>query len=131
MNCVTMIGRLTKDPEVRYTDKNLAIARFSIAVNRKFNKDETDFFDVTAFGKTGELVEKYVKKGSKIGIVGRLQMDSYENKNGDKVKAVKIIADEIEFLDSKREDPPKEEPPKSDESFMDIPDNIADDLPFK
>lgn len=131
MNSVQMIGRLTKDPEVRYTDKKLAIARFSIAINRKFNKDETDFFDVTAFGKTGELVEKYVKKGSKIGIVGRLQMDSYENKNGDKVKAVKIIADEIEFLDSKREDSPKEEPPKSDESFVEIPDDIVNDLPFK
>ena len=131
MNCVQMIGRLTKDPEVRYTEKNgdnMAIARFSIAVNRRFKKDEADFFDVTAFGKLGEFVEKYLRKGVKIALAGRLQSETYENKNGDKVKAIKIIADEIEFAESKEKK--EEEPPKMDD-FVRVPEGIEDSLPFR
>lgn len=141
MNKVILMGRLTRDPEVRYGGQsNTAIARFSIAVDRRFKRDgqpTADFFDCTAFGKLGEFVEKYLKKGTKVVLDGELQNNNYENKDGQKVYGMRIIANSIEFAESKRA---AEEnmgsvpaPGGSDDisdDFMNIPDGIEEELPF-
>ena len=101
MNKAVLTGRLARDPEVRATKEGLTIARFTLAVDRK--KDEkADFFNLTAFGKTGEFVEKYLKKGTKINVIGRLQNDEYTNRDGQKVTSTIIIVDEVEFCESKK-----------------------------
>ena len=139
------MGRLTRDPEVRYsqTDSNMAIARFSLAVDRRYKKqgDETtaDFFNCTAFGKQGEFVEKYLKKGTKIVVIGRIQNDNYTNKDGQKVYSVQIMVEEIEFAESKASSQsnagndgsaqPQMGEPDAD-GFMNIPDGIDNSLPF-
>ena len=106
MNKIILMGRLTRDPEVRYSqgESSLAIARFSLAVDRRFKRQgeaEADFFNCTAFGKQAEFVEKYLKQGTKILLTGRVQNDNYTNKEGQKVYSVQIIAEEIEFAESK------------------------------
>ena len=105
MNKVILLGHLTRDPEVRYAQgSNMAIARFSLAVNRRFPREgepDSDFFNCTAFGKTAEFVEKYFHKGSRMSLVGRVQNDNYTNKNGEKVYSVQIIAEEVEFAERK------------------------------
>jgi len=110
MNKVILLGNLTRDPEIRYTQSNnTAIARFTIAVSRRFKRDgepETDFFNCTAFGKTAEFVENYMHKGSKAALSGRVQNDNYTNKNGEKVYSTQIIVDEIEFAERKQSDAP-------------------------
>ena len=139
------MGRLTRDPEVRYsqTDSNMAIARFSLAVDRRYKKqgDEVtaDFFNCTAFGKQGEFVEKYLKKGTKIVVIGRIQNDNYTNKDGQKVYSVQIMVEEIEFAESKASSQsnagndgsaqPQMGAPDAD-GFMNIPDGIDNSLPF-
>ena len=90
MNKVILMGRLTRDPEVRYTqgDNAMAIARYSLAVDRRFKRDgepDADFINCVAFGKSGEFAEKYLKKGTKVAVVGRIQTGSYTNKDGQKV----------------------------------------------
>jgi len=145
MNKVILMGRLTRDPEVRYSqnDSNMAIARFSLAVDRRYKKqgDEVtaDFFNCTAFGKQGEFIEKYLKKGTKMVVIGRIQNDNYTNKEGQKVYSVQIMVEEMEFAESKasaeqrgQEDnntPPAMGEPGAD-GFMDIPDGIPNSLPF-
>ncbi|MCR5324164.1 MAG: single-stranded DNA-binding protein [Lachnospiraceae bacterium] len=106
MNKVILMGRLTRDPDVRYTQtaNSSAIGRFSIAVDRRFKREgqpEADFFNCTAFGKLGEFVEKYLKKGTKIVVVGSVQNDNYTDKDGNQRYSVQIICDEIEFAESK------------------------------
>lgn len=125
MNKAVLTGRLARDPEVRATKEGLVIARFTLAVDRK--KDEkADFFNLTAFGKTGEFVEKYLKKGTKINVIGRLQNDEYTNRDGQKVTSTIIIVDEVEFCESKKEIQTKKE-----DGFMPIPDNLdSEELPF-
>ena len=127
------MGRLTKDPEVRYTngENATAIARFSIAVDRRFKNNngeyETDFFNCTAFGKQGEFVEKYLKKGTKIVLSGRIQNDSYTNRDGQKVTTVQIITEEIEFAESKKNEQPTEQQKAEWEQI----DNLdSEELPF-
>lgn len=145
MNKVILMGRLTRDPEVRYsqTDSNMAIARFSLAVDRRFKKQgdtvTADFFNCTAFGKQGEFVEKYLKKGTKIVVTGRIQNDNYTNKDGQKVYSVQIMVEEIEFAESKASAQsnegsdggaqPQMGAPDAD-GFMNIPDGIGSELPF-
>lgn len=148
MNKVILMGRLTRDPEVRYSqsDSSMAIARFSLAVDRRYKKqgDETtaDFFNCTAFGKQGEFVEKYLKKGTKIVVTGRIQNDNYTNKDGQKVYSVQIMVEEIEFAESKASSQnnagnagndggtqPQMGAPDAD-GFMNIPDGIGSELPF-
>ena len=128
MNRLTIIGRLTRDPEVRYSQNGeTAIARFGIAVDRRGKEQKADFFNVTAFNKTAQFAEKYLKKGTKIAIAGRIQQDEYTNKDGQKVTNVIIIADEVEFCEKKQE---VQEEPKKD-GFMPIPDNLdSEELPF-
>jgi single-strand DNA-binding protein len=106
INIVLLVGNLTRDVEFRVTQGGTAVAYISIAVNRPFTKDdgpEADFFRVTAFGKNAELAERYLSKGKKVGIEGRLQNNSYEDKNGQMVYHDAIIANRIEFLSPRSE----------------------------
>ncbi len=100
------MGRLTRDPEVRYSQgaSQTAVARFSVAVDRRFKREgepDADFFNCTAFGKQAEFVERYLHKGIKIVLSGRVQNDNYTNKDGQMVYSVRIMVDEIEFAESK------------------------------
>lgn len=106
MNRVFLSGNLTRDPEVRYTQNGKAFARMGIAVRRQFSKDKdaVDFFNLVAWEKTAEFCGKYMTKGSRVLVEGRLQTSSYENRDGVKVNAVDIVVDNIEFAGSKRAD---------------------------
>ena len=158
MNKVILMGRLTRDPDIRYSagETAPALGTFSIAVDRRMRRqnDQTDadFFNCTAFGRQAEFVEKYLHKGTKIVVVGRIQNDNYTNREGQKVYSVQIIAEEIEFAESKsasegyqgrpaggyqapggRPDPAQasmgDDLPGDD--FMNVPDSVADvGLPF-
>jgi len=142
VNKLFLIGRLTRDPEIRYTqgETALAIANFSIAVNRKYKHDgepEADFFNCTAFGRQAEFVEKYLKQGTKIVLTGRIQNNNYTNKNGEKVYSVQVLTEEIEFAENKNASsgqastPAPQPQPQTDENgFMNIPDNLDEELPF-
>ena len=148
MNKVIMMGRLTRDPEVRYGGaSNTAIAKFSLAVDRRRKGDgqpTADFFNCTAFGKTGEFVEKYIKKGTKILLEGEIQNDNYTNKEGQKVYGFNIIANNIEFAESKNasqsynsqgggfdgSSAPSQPAGGAGDDFMNIPDGVDDKLPF-
>jgi single-strand DNA-binding protein len=133
MNNWNGIGRTTSDPEVRYSGE-MAIAKFTLAVDRRFKKEgETtaDFIRCVAFGKNGEFAEKYIKKGAKIGITGRIQTGSYDDKDGKKVYTTDIVVEEFTFCESKGNQEGKQESaPKTDsDGFMSIPDGI-EELPF-
>lgn len=141
MNKVILMGRLTRDPEVRYSqgDSQMAIARFSLAVDRRFKKQgdtvTADFFNCTAFGKQGEFVEKYLKQGIKILLTGHIQNDNYTNKEGQKVYAIQIIVEELEFAESKSSQGSNDNSQPSQgeadaDGFMNIPDSIDSTLPF-
>lgn len=104
MNNVSLVGRLTRDPEVRYTDGGLSIARFSMAVDRKFKKDgqpDADFPNCVAFGKTAEFIEKYFTKGQRMGATGRIQTGLYTNNEGVKVYTTDVVVENVEFVESK------------------------------
>ena len=101
MNLTILTGRLTKDPEVKFGQTGKAYARFTLAVNRPFSKDEVDFINCVAFGKTAELIVEYLRKGHKVGVTGRLQMNRYEV-NGEKRTSYDVIVDTVEFLESKQ-----------------------------
>lgn len=138
------MGRLTRDPEVRYGGQsNMAIGRFSIAVDRRFKRDgqpSADFFNVVAFGKLGEFVEKYLRKGTKILLDGEIQNDNYTNKEGQMVYGMRIVANQIEFAESKKAEAGYRSdndgfggaPINADagDDFMNIPDGIEEELPF-
>lgn len=132
-NIVCLTGRLTRDPDVRYKG-DLAIARFALAVARpKINGKEatSDFPSIIAFGKTAEMAEKYLSKGKLIAIIGRIQTGNYTDKDGKKVYTTDVVAEKIEFLESKRneesKDEPREEQAKIPEGFEQITD---DQIPF-
>ena len=131
MNKAILIGRLTREPEVRYNGE-LAISRYSLAVDRRFKKDgepEADFINCVAFGKAGEFAEKYFRKGMKVAISGRIQTGSYTHKDaGIKISTFDIIVEEQEFAESKKD---QEKPSASSgDGFMNIPDGLDDELPF-
>ena len=107
MNNVILIGRLVRDPEISYAKSELCVARFTLAIDRG-GDNGADFPGVTCFGKTAELVEKYLSKGRQVAVVGRLQTGSYE-KDGHKFYTTDVIADRVEFLGSKGESEPKQE----------------------
>ena len=128
MNQWTGIGRLTRDPEIRVSQNNTAIARFSLAVDRRWSKEkETDFFNVTAFGKLAEFCDKYLKQGIKVAVIAEVHNDNYTNKEGQKVYAVNFVASSIEFCENKKETEEKND--KTDQ-WMNIPDGIDTELPF-
>lgn len=106
LNRVVLIGRLTRDPEMKYTPQGTAVATFSLAVNRKFNKEETDFIDVVAWKQAAEFVANYGTKGRLVAVEGRLQARTYETKEGQKRKVVEVVADDIKFLDKSTGDRP-------------------------
>jgi single-strand DNA-binding protein len=117
----------------------MAIAKFSIAVDRRFqrgnsqdgNDTTADFFNCTAFGRQGEFVEKYLKQGTKIVLTGRVQNDNYTNKNGEKVYSVKVLVDEIEFAERKQQDGGNANTTTNDDDdFVQVDMNAAGDLPF-
>ena len=131
MNKVIMCGRMTADPEVKTGASSAGeytVTKFSIAVDRRFKKEgekDADFFNCVAFAKTAAFIGKYFSKGQRILVTGRLENNEFTNKEGAKVKATNVIVEEAEFADSK-----KSEPPASDDSFMSVPDNVGDSLPF-
>lgn len=133
------MGRLTKDPDVRYSQRNnpMAIARYTLAVDRKFKRDgepNADFINCIAFGKNGEFAEKYLRKGIKIAIEGRIQTGSYTNKDGVKVYTTDVVVENCEFAESKNASQQnaqeRPQPSNSDDGFMNIPDGIDEELPF-
>ena len=127
MNQVTLIGRNVKDVELRYIPQTeTAVASFSIAVDRQTKEKKTDFFNITAFGKTAELCMRFLGKGKLVAIQGRIENDSYE-KNGEKKYITKIIADRVQFLEWKDKEDSQEEQTKKFEGFQALGD---DDIPF-
>lgn len=102
MNKWIGMGRLTKDPDVRMTQEGLAIARYTLAVDRKKKEDPADFISCVVFGKGAEFAEKYLHKGSKIAVEGHIQTGSYTNKDGQKVYTTDVIVDTHEFVESKK-----------------------------
>ncbi|MBO5070097.1 MAG: single-stranded DNA-binding protein [Roseburia sp.] len=145
MNKVILIGRLTRDPEVRYSqgDQATAVARYTLAVDRRFKRDgdqqTADFINCVAFGRAAEFAEKYFRKGTKLAITGRIQTGSYTNKDGQKVYTTDIVVEEQEFAESKSAGgdsagfTPASRPSPSSavgDGFMNIPDGIDEELPF-
>lgn len=139
MNKLILMGRLTKDPEIRYGGaNNTAIARFSIAVDRRFKRDgqpTADFFNCTAFGKLGEFVEKYLCKGTKIVLDGEIQNNNYQNKDGQTVYGFQVMVNSVEFAESKKaaEERQEESTRQQDigaDGFTPVPDEMQEELPF-
>lgn len=129
MNKVILVGRTTKDAEVRYSNDK-AVARLTLAVDRRFSKDGeqgADFINCVAFGKTAEFFEKFGNKGVKFVVEGRIQTGSYTNKDGQKVYTTDVVVEQAEFAESKKTDAA----PKTDnDGFMSIPDGLEEHLPF-
>ncbi len=152
MNKVILMGRLTRDPEVRYSqgESSLAIARYTLAVDRRFNRNNqdgqtADFINCVAFGKAGEFAEKYLKKGTKMAVTGRIQTGSYTNKDGQKVYTTEVVVEDQEFAESKNSQGAgsgfsggNASPAMNSSSnmsdpgdgFINIPDGIDEELPF-
>lgn len=159
MNKVILIGRLTRDPEVRYStgENALAIARYTLAVDRRFHKDgetNADFISCVSFGRNAEVAEKYFRQGLKISVSGRIQTGSYTNRDGQKVYTTEVVVEEQEFVESKSNSSnnsqhpqqpsqqPQQQAPRqqqnsgnqqnqyADDGFMNIPDGIDEELPF-
>ena len=142
MNKVILMGRLTRDPEVRYSqgENAMAIARFTLAVDRRFRRDDasTDFIGCVAFGRNAEFIEKYFRQGTKALITGRIQTGSYTNKDGQKVYTTDVVVEEQEFAESKNaqsesgfQSMSRPQPSAAiGDGFMNIPDGIDEELPF-
>ena len=107
MNKVVLMGRLVRDPEARYTQgNNTAVCSFSLAVNRRFKQEgqpDADFINVVAWAKTAEFVSKYFTKGQQVAVIGRIQTRNYDDKDGKKVFVTEVVAEEVYFADSKKE----------------------------
>ena len=137
MNKVILLGRLTRDPEVRWGQKKnsqeqLCIVRFSLAVDRRGRDAGADFVSCVIFGKSAESAEKYLHKGSKIAVSGRIQTGSYTNEGGQRVNTTDVVIEEWEFAESKAAagQQAQGEQPDNGDGFMNIPDGIEDQLPF-
>ena len=150
MNKVILMGRLTRDPEVRYSagENALAIARYTLAVDRRFRRDgeaSADFIQCVSFGRTAEFAEKYFRQGLKIAVTGRIQTGSYTNRDGQKVYTTEVVVEDQEFAESKNSAagndggyngggynsaPARPQPAAATDGFMNIPDGIDEELPF-
>ena len=137
MNKVIIIGRFTRDPEIKYTtgENATATARFSLAVNRRFKNKEgnydADFINCVAFGKTAEFIEKYFTKGMAIGITGRIQTGSYTNKEGQKIYTTDVVVEETEFVESKNKGTSDNVANNNANSNSDFKETASDDeMPF-
>lgn len=133
MNKVILTSvNLGRDPEIKYSGET-TIARFSVASKRRGQKDVTDWINIVAFGKTAEFCEKYFHKGSRINLIGRIQSGSYTNKDGQTVYTTDVVAEEVEFGESKnatQESKPVEKPAEEDNGFEVVDDDLDDSLPF-
>jgi len=118
MNTVSLIGRLGADPQLRYTQNGTAVATCSIAVPRRRNREETDWFDLTFWGKLAELAAQHLTKGRQVGITGRLQQERWETQEGEKRSRVVVVVDELTFIGSKPDD---KSGGGDDLSFDDVP----------
>ncbi|MCM1158340.1 MAG: single-stranded DNA-binding protein [Bacteroidales bacterium] len=137
MNKVILMGRLTRDPEIRYSqgENALAIARYTLAVDRRYQKNGeqgADFISCVAFGKSAEFAEKYLHQGIKIALAGRIQTGSYTNKDGVKIYTTDVVVEEQEFAESKKAQAEHGGSPAAADSdgFMRIPEGVEDELPF-
>lgn len=144
MNNVSLVGRLVRDPEVRYgQNESVSVAKFSLAVERRFKRDgdpTVDFINCTVFGKSAEFTEKYFRKGMRVAITGRIQTGSYKNKDGQTVFTTEIIVESQEIAQSKSEsnesstasnaEAGKSPYGSSGDDFMYIPEGAEDELPF-
>ena len=143
MNKVVLMGRLTRNPDVRYSqgEKATCVARYTLAVNRRFHREgeqDADFINCVAFGKQGEFAEKYLKQGTKIVISGRIQTGSYTNRDGVKVYTTDVVIEEQEFAESKKAAETSSTPQNTqgvksnpeDDGFMTIPEGVEEELPF-
>ena len=144
INRVVLVGRLTRDPDLRYTNSGTSVASFTVAVDRNFTNQqgnrEADFINCVAFGKQGEFAEKYLKKGMKIAICGRIQTGSYTDKDGIKRYTTDVVVEEHYFVESKNANngnasnsqsaPQNNQPAASNDGFMSIPEGIEEELPF-
>lgn len=140
------MGRLTRDPDIRYSQgaESMAIARFTLAVDRRMRRDGNndqqgaDFIGCVCFGKQAEFAEKYLRQGTKVAVTGRIQTGSYTNKDGQKVYTTDVVLDDIEFAESKNaqsgnteyQAPSRPEPSTVGDGFMNVPDGIDEELPF-
>lgn len=138
MNIVVLMGRLTRDPETRYTqgENSMAVSRYTLAVDRRYKREgenSADFISCVAFGKSAEFAEKYLLKGMRITVSGRIQTGSYTNKDGIKVYTTDVVVDNQEFAQSKAESEAEAQgqPQKARaEEFMALPEGIDEDIPF-
>ena len=143
LNKVILMGRLTRNPEVRYSqgEKATCIAKYTLAVNRRFHREgeqDADFINCVAFGRQGEFAEKYLKQGTKIVISGRIQTGSYTNRDGVKVYTTDVVIEEQEFAESKKAAETSSTPQNTqgvksnpeDDGFMTIPEGVEEELPF-
>ena len=147
MNKVILMGRLTRDPEVRYSQgaRSMAIARYTLAVDRRGRRGQdssaeqqtADFINCVSFGRTAEFAEKYFRQGLKIAVTGRIQTGSYTNREGQKVYTTEVVVEEQEFAESKgsgsgssQQNVPQQSPDVGPDGFMNIPDGIEEELPF-
>lgn len=143
MNKVILVGRLTRDPEVRYTqgENQTAIARYTLAVDRRFKRDgepTADFINCVVFGKSAEFAEKYFRQGLRVAISGRITTGSYTNKDGIKVYTTEVTVEDQEFAESKAESEANKTSNQqsvptnasSGDGFINVPDDIPEELPF-
>lgn len=151
MNKVILMGRLTRDPEIRYSqgEQSTAIARYTLAVDRRFsrnnggdNQQTADFIGCVAFGRSAEFAEKYLRKGIKIAVTGRIQTGSYTNQSGQRVYTTDVVVEDQEFAESKNASSAnntnsggfmpvdRPSPSTAGDGFMNIPDGIDEELPF-
>ena len=139
MNKVILMGRLTRDPEVRYSqgDSASAVARYSLAVDRRFKRDgepTADFINCVAFGRAAEFAERYLRQGTKIAVTGRIQTGSYTNKDGVKVYTTDVVADRVEFVGNKEGNGGSAAPKGGNDMDMGIPEGFSaledEDMPF-
>lgn len=127
MNSVVLMGRLTRDPETRYSQGGTGVSRYTLAVDRRYKRDgepTADFINCVAFGKGAEFAEKYLKKGTRLCVNGHIQTGSYVNKDGNKVYTTEVVVDGHEFAESKGKTEQKED------EFVNVPDGIEEEVPF-
>ena len=134
MNKCIFVGRITRDPEMRYSgaDSQTVVARFGLAINRRFKRDgepDADFINCVAFGKVAEIIEKYTGKGSQIGIVARVQTGNYTNKDGVKIYTTDFVVEELDLLSKSSSGENASAPVPSSDGFMNV-DGIDEELPF-
>ena len=130
MNKIQIIGRLTADPELRSTGSGVQVCSFTVAVNRRFNREETDFFPVTVWREAAVNCNKFLAKGSQVGVCGSLQIRRYDDKDGIKRTAIDLQADEVEFLSARNESAPASPNNKPEVKVAELVEVEDDDMPF-